>query len=140
VAIPATINGLPVTRIGNYAFQGKTSVTSVTIPNSVTSIGYAAFYYCTSLTNVTIPNSVTSIGYAAFSSCTSLTSVTIPNSVTSIGSDAFNYCTRLTGVYFGGSDWFLLRSPNVTVYCLPGTSDGVPPLIGRPTAQWVSTR
>ena len=43
---------------------------------------------CTSLTSVTIPNSVTSIGDNAFSDCTSLTSVTIPNSVTSIG-DAF---------------------------------------------------
>ena len=40
---------------------------------------------CTSLTSVTIPNSVTSIGDEAFDGCTSLTSVTIPNSVTSIG-------------------------------------------------------
>ena len=38
------------------------SLTSVTIPNSVTSIGDYAFWYCTSLTSVTIPNSVTSIG------------------------------------------------------------------------------
>ena len=44
---------------------------------------------CTSLTNVTIPNSVTSIGSYAFVFCTSLTSVTIPNSVTSIGEAAF---------------------------------------------------
>ena len=43
-----------------------TSLTSVTIPNSVTSIGDCAFYDCTSLTNVTIPNSVTNIGDEAF--------------------------------------------------------------------------
>ena len=41
--------------------------------------------WCTSLTNVTIPNSVTNIGDYAFDYCTSLTNVTIPNSVTSIG-------------------------------------------------------
>ena len=46
---------------------------------------------CTSLTSVTIPNSVTSIGDYAFDDCTSLTSVTIPNSVTSIGSGAFDW-------------------------------------------------
>lgn len=44
---------------------------------------------CTSLTSVTIPDSVTSIGRYAFAWCTSLTSVTIPDSVTSIGRYAF---------------------------------------------------
>ena len=43
------------------------------IPNSVTSIGEYAFSGCTSLTSVTIGDSVTSIGKYAFSSCTSLT-------------------------------------------------------------------
>ena len=51
-----------------------------TIPKSVTSIGDSAFYGCSSLTSVTIGTNVTSIGADAFSGCTSLTSVTIPNS------------------------------------------------------------
>ena len=69
-----------VTGIGQYAFDyyydGEDWVASP----------------CTTLTSVTIPNSVTSIGSCAFSVCSSLTSITIPNSVTSIGSWAFYYC------------------------------------------------
>ena len=45
---------------------------------------------CSSLTAVTIPDSVTSIGNWAFSECTSLTTITIPDSVIYIGEDAFS--------------------------------------------------
>ena len=101
------------------------------IPNSVTSIGNGAFYGCSSLTSVTIGSGVTSIGYYAFSYCSSLTSISIdanntiydsrnncnaiiktitnelitgcantiiPNSVTSIGWGAFLGCRSLTSV------------------------------------------
>jgi len=96
--IPETINGLPVTTVGDRAFSHCTRLTSITIPNSVTNIGSQAFYVCTSLTNVTMPNSVTSIGSQAFEVCTSLTSITIPNNVTTIGDYTFARCTNLTGI------------------------------------------
>ena len=102
ITIPETIvvDGITytITNIGNYAFYGCSSLTSITIPNSVTSIGRRAFQNCSSLASITIPNSVTSIGEMAFDGCTSLTSVTIPNSVTSIGSSAFSRCYSLTSV------------------------------------------
>ena len=98
VIIPASINNVPVTSIGDSAFQNCTSLTSITIPNSVTLIDGYAFDGCTSLTSITIPNGVTSIGFNAFQNCTSLTSITIPNGVTSIGYKVFYRCTSLTSI------------------------------------------
>ncbi len=98
IVIPDTYNGLMVTSIGERAFQHCTSLTSVTLPNTITRIEPSAFYGCTSLISIKIPDSVIYISSSAFSGCTSLSSITIPDSVTSIGSEAFHDCTSLTRV------------------------------------------
>jgi hypothetical protein len=91
----------------------------ITLPNDYNGKNYSiykyAFYYCSSLTSVTIPNSVTSIGYATFYYCSSLTSVTIGSSVTSIGYDAFWDCSGLTSVYYTGdiAEWCNITFGNV---------------------------
>ena len=109
----------------NWAEISCSSLTSVTIPNSVTSIGAEAFRNCSSLTSVTIPNSVTSIGNWAFNSCSSLTSVTIPNSVTSIAYYTFYGCISLTSIVsnavvppaIGNAVFPYANTCNVTVPC-----------------------
>ena len=110
-----------MTSIGDCSFWGCTSLTEITLPDSVTYIGYKAFLdtpwlkikqaenplvivnhilidgtTCTG--SVSIPSGVTSIGVWAFDGCISLTEITIPDSVTSIGGRAFDGCISLTEI------------------------------------------
>ena len=87
-----------VTKIGDNAFRGHHSLTSVTIPSSVTSIGKSAFLDCESLTSITIPNSVTTIGEYAFSNCVKLNDVTLSKSIKAIETSAFSQCTSLENI------------------------------------------
>ena len=87
-----------LSKIEYGAFEGCTSLTSITIPYSATSIENVAFKDCTDLISIQIPNSVTSIGEGAFEGCTSLKSITIPNSVKNIREWTFYKCYGLTKI------------------------------------------
>ena len=92
----------------------KKDIKKIVIPNSVESIGEMAFVGCTSLTSIKIPDSVKSIGERAFWYCTSLTNIKIPENVEHIGEKAFRDCTSLKEVIFKGKtmdqvmamDWY----------------------------------
>ena len=99
------------------------------IPDSVTGIGNGAFSGCDSLTSINIPDSVTTIGNRAFSGCKSLKSINIPNSVTSIGYCAFEECDYLSPqvisdiiqrfgeyVFYEEDDWFLRNCPDYFIH------------------------
>ena len=85
----------------------KTLITgraSAPIPenSSVHIIGEHAFVGCDSLTSVTIPFGVSTIQQFAFSYCDSLRSVIIPGSVFKIEAWAFSHCESLRAVIFQG--------------------------------------
>jgi hypothetical protein len=92
-----------LTTIGDGAFDACSSLTTVTMPNSVTSIGDYAFAGCFNLPFIVIPSGVTSIGQSVFRSCYGLTSVTIPSGVLSIGTSAFQDCVNLGQISFLGN-------------------------------------
>ena len=100
-----------VTTIGDSAFLGCHSLTSINIPNSVRTIGDSAFRGCFSLTSINIPNSVTTIGDSAFLGCVSLTNINIPNSVTTIGDTAFCRCNSLTSITIPNSVVTIIDNP-----------------------------
>lgn len=80
-----------VTYIGDYAFRGCTSITSVTMGEHVTKIGTSAFYGCKNCASITIGENVTSIGSWAFYGCSAMTSLTsLPRKVPSTTSNSFD--------------------------------------------------
>ena len=87
-----------VTAIGSWSFAYRSTLTSISIPESATIIGDGAFFSCTDLTEIGIPESVTTIGHEAFSYCSNLTEIRIPNSVNTIGDYAFFRCIDLNEI------------------------------------------
>ena len=84
--------------IGEEAFAGNTSLTSINLGKNVTEIEYGAFKNCTYLNNITIPDTVTSIGNGAFTNNTSLKKITLPKNLESLGSGVFAGCDKLNNI------------------------------------------
>ena len=75
--IPAELDGIPVTSVGDFAFGHCGSIVSVTIPEGVTSIGTLAFGNCYILESVSIPDSLVSMGDQMFLLCRNLKTVLV---------------------------------------------------------------
>jgi len=118
--IASAIDGKKVTMIGSYAFNAKSSLTTVRIPTHVTTIcdnafygcmwlsniifgdnsklttiENDAFYLCERLKNLTLVEGVETIGARAFGNCYMLESIILPNTVQIIDSYAFTSCVNL---------------------------------------------
>ncbi len=98
IIIPQSIESMPVTAIGESAFEFCTEITKVTIPDTVKTIGSFAFVYCWSLENIDIPDSVISIESSVFEGCTSLKSISIGKGLKSLGIYAFTGCDMLESI------------------------------------------
>lgn len=121
VIIPPMINGLPVTAIADsaFSFSYNSSITGISLPDTLVSIGSDAFNGCT-FPSITIPASVTNIADQAFFG--SFCEITVDPS------DAF--FSSLDGVLFNKHQTTLLHYPGFKAgsYTVPSTvtaiSDG----------------
>ncbi len=131
LVIPSTIDGLPVTKIADSAFNGCLNITSVRIPATVAHIERIAFQKCTSLQSVVFEErnktqtletgayvfsectaltsinledaNITKMGGGFFFRCSSLEKMTIPETVTEIGGAVFCGCEKLGNVTFNNN-------------------------------------
>ena len=87
-----------ITQIESKIFENFSSLTDITIPNSVTKIGNRAFNHCTSLKKIKLSENIDVIPESAFSECFSLKSIILPNGITQIGDCAFWDCTALEDI------------------------------------------
>ena len=103
--IPGEIDGHEVVAIGDRAFENRTDLRTVMIPDSVTEIGSCAFNNCTNLSNVTLSQNLKYMEGRAFGSCEKITKIEIPKSLEWCGSTLYDYgpfgdCTGLKTVIF----------------------------------------
>lgn len=101
--IPASYNGIPVTKILNKAFRGNTKITEVNIPGSIKTIDSNEFEGCTGIEKLNIAEGVERIQGGAFYGCTKLKSVKIPDSVKVIGGQTFENCSALADLTLGAN-------------------------------------
>ena len=119
IIIPKYFNRMPVIGIGQYAFAGRSDITSITIPDSVIAIAFTTFMGCDNLiqtengvqyvdkwvvgcdaplTSVVLRPDTVGIAMGAFMGHTELKSIVIPDKVRSICSTAFMGCSSLTSI------------------------------------------
>jgi len=99
VTVPATLLGAQVVCIDDYAFFMDTTVTSVRFDDAIrlTRIGDSAFCGCSSLTELSLPGQA-ALGFGAFQSCSGLTALTLDDGIAAIPEQCFFRCTALSEI------------------------------------------
>ena len=95
MTIPDTIEGKPVVRIKEKAFERCIDLKKVVISDNVFEIGTSAFVECKSLVEVHLPKNLTVLETSVFSSCAMLEKINIPEGVVEIKIGAFSRVENL---------------------------------------------
>lgn len=104
VVVPAEIEGSPVTRIGESAFNRCERISRIQLPASVTVVESRAFQWCSRVQSIDLPSSLRYIGASAFSNCIRLSSIQLPAGLTTIEEEdayakhLFSGCQALTQI------------------------------------------
>ena len=143
VVIPSEIDGVPVTSIGDEAFQECTRLTSITIPDSVISIGISAFKGCLNLTEILVDKNnqyYVSINgvlfnkdkteFYAYPKMKTEKKYCIPDSVTSIADGAFYGCSNLSSITIPNGvksieDWAFIGCSGLKSIFIPNSVESI---------------
>jgi len=108
--IPGEIDGHEVVAIGDRAFENRTDLRTVMIPDSVEKIEFEAFRGCDKLENIKLSENLTIVGYGVFGDCKSISKIEMPKSLkkfdgtwgrgTNLSYGAFGGCSNLKTVNF----------------------------------------
>lgn len=85
--------------IGEAAFSGCVSLTSIALPDHVTEIRSAAFEGCVAMTEITLPKGITTVGDHAFARCAGLIEIELNEGLITLGDAALLGCVRLREIY-----------------------------------------
>lgn len=83
-----------VTSVDEMAFANNTTLTKLTLPESITVFGKGAFTNCSALTDINIPSTIQDIPSACFAQCKKMAAFTMPEQVKTIGNLAFANCAN----------------------------------------------
>ncbi len=100
VVIPEAVDGVTVTEL-RATFRNNTTITSITLPETLTNIGDYTFQGCTALATVNVPENVINIGKYAFHNCYLLSSKVVLKGVVTIGFGAFHSCYTISNLELG---------------------------------------
>lgn len=99
VIIPAEYMGMPVTEIGESAFEGCTEIESVVFyKDTVKGVGGRAFAGCSAMTSISLTEGLSVISYEVFLNCTALQQVALPDTLEFLGDGAFAGCAALESI------------------------------------------
>ena len=92
VTIPAQIEGVPVTAIGEDCFFDHGEIREILLPQSLKRIGAQAFALCRGIRTLELPDGIGEIGPYAFRDCRGLRRVRLPAGLKRIRQGTFSFC------------------------------------------------